>query len=76
MNDQELRAKALEIAARILGPTDKPPYPHITDMVSTKGDKHLNATVSAIPLEEMFTFYHELANLVEQDIRGAWKPKT
>jgi hypothetical protein len=76
MTDQELRAKALEVAALILGPTDTRPHPHVATIAARGSDKTLTARVSGAPLDEMFTVYHELANLVEQDIRGDWKPKT
>jgi hypothetical protein len=76
MTDQELRAKALEIAALILGPTNKQ-LPDNDFKVSVKeGDKITQIEMSDIKKSAIFKPYHKLAYLVAQYIRGELPQKT
>jgi hypothetical protein len=63
MNKQEIRAKALEIAALIIGKTDKAMLPTKAPESSPAGQDELQAKT-----KEIFTAYQRLADLVATDI--------
>jgi hypothetical protein len=66
MDTIEVRAKALEIAALILGPTKKLPVPI---------EKQIGPSTKFVEgpseLKEIFTMYRFLATLIEEDIYEA-----
>jgi hypothetical protein len=69
--EQEIRAKALEIAARIIGKTN---WPHAGSAVINGGQMIKERDSKSF--DEIFTPYRSLALLIERDISATTGDKT